>query len=274
MNFKFTLSLNQDNEWFMDRHHFHENIEVLLSLSHAGSFFADGQLFPLKRGTLILMQNTLLHKTIAHECELYKRYVLHFSKDVLKKISTPQSNLTEVMNSNVKCVHLNETELNRLILHFEKSRTEAGNGFGCDLRRSISFVELLLEISTHLTDKENTTATDNPDFNRLDPVIKYINNHLDETLNLDLLSKRFFMNKYHLSRIFKSATGFTIMDYVINTRVLKAREYLRYGHSVQEAGELAGFNSNAHFIRTFGKISGQSPGKYMKAYRKNMSDSK
>ena len=39
------------------------------------------------------------------------------------------------------------------------------------------------------------------------------------------------------------------------------------GYSVQEAGEMSGFSDNSHFIRTFGHLTGLTPGKYAKEYQ-------
>ena len=37
--------------------------------------------------------------------------------------------------------------------------------------------------------------------------------------------------------------------------------------SVQQAGELSGFSDNSHFIRTFGNLTGTSPGRYAREYQ-------
>ena len=86
MNLEYLIKFNRDNEWKMEKHHFHEKIEILLSLTDAGTFFANGKLFPLKRGSIIVSENTVLHRTIANDCETYERYVIHFTKQTLKNI--------------------------------------------------------------------------------------------------------------------------------------------------------------------------------------------
>jgi len=58
-----------------------------------------------------------------------------------------------------------------------------------------------------------------------------------------------------------------VMEYIIHCRILQARRLLQEGHSVQEAGELSGFSDNSHFIRTFRKLTGTSPGRYAKEYQ-------
>ena len=62
-------------------------------------------------------------------------------------------------------------------------------------------------------------------------------------------------------------TGFSVMEYIIYSRVLRARQLLQEGVSVQQAGELSGFSDNSHFIRTFGHLTGLTPGRYAKEYQ-------
>lgn len=267
MNFEYTIKLNKDNEWSMSKHHFHDKYEMLLSLSDAGSLFAGGKLYPLKKGTLIVLKDTVLHKTIANDCDLYERYVVHFSKEVLREISTKKTDLVSAIGKFTQCVRLAEDELESLVSLLENCRNINCDNFGCDLKRDIAFLELMLEVSSFVGNKDHFDYVDNSGFNRIAPILEYINGNIAKDMNLDFLAEKFYMSKYHMSRTFKSVTGFTIMDYIINSRILLARELLRKGYNVQQAGELSGFNNNAHFIRTFGKFTGISPGKYMRGYR-------
>jgi AraC-like DNA-binding protein len=98
-------------------------------------------------------------------------------------------------------------------------------------------------------------------------ILDYIRDNLAEPLTLDQIASHFFLSKHHLCRIFKSATGFTVMEYVIHSRILRAQQLLQKGGSVQQAGEQSGFSDNSHFIRTFHELTGTTPGRYAKEYQ-------
>lgn len=270
MDFDYKLNFNQDNEWYMKSHHFHESFEILLSLTDAGSCFAESNLYPLKRGTLLLLKETVLHRTIADNCQRYERYVLHFTKETLKTLSTKQTDLTAQFSKKNICIQLDEEELSILIALFEKCRQFKSNAFGDDLKRDMGFVDILLKVWSLFQDNEPIDSSDNCDFRRVAPILDYIQGNLYENLSLDSIAENFYISKYHLCHVFKTATGFSVGEYIINNRILKARSLLRDGYSVQAAGELAGFRNNAHFIRTFGKLSGVSPGVYRKQYQQGI----
>ncbi len=270
MDFNYELKLNHDNEWHMQQHHFHENYEILLSLTDAGHCFSESNLYPLNRGTLLLLKDTVLHRTIADNCKSYQRYVLHFTKETLHSISTNQTNLLSKFSKSNRCIQLNEEQLSGLISLLEKCRNLKSDVFGDDLKRNITFIDILLKVWALIEDNEPMDSSDNSDFIQISPILEYIQNNLSKDLSLDSIAEDFYVNKYHLCHIFKAATGFSLGQYIINNRVLKARSLLRSGYSVQAAGEQAGFNNNSHFIRTFGKLSGISPGRYRKEYQKGV----
>jgi len=58
-------------------------------------------------------------------------------------------------------------------------------------------------------------------------IVEFINTHLDGDLNLELLSARFGLSKYHMTREFKRCLGLSLHQYVLKKRLLEARAALR-----------------------------------------------
>ncbi len=262
MNISFEAKLNQDNEWHMQNNHFHDGYEVLLSLTDAGKIFIEDKTYPLEKGTLMFLKDTTLHRTIAEKDVFYERYVVHFSRETLENISTKQTNISLKLCSTNKCVKLGHDQLFSIIPLLKKILKNKGDAFGSDIKRNIAFIEFLLKVNNYLDISEKSRRSLSGDFNKISPIIYYIQNNLNSKLSLDFLSEKFYMSKYHLCRIFKESTGFTVREFIINSRIIKARELLKENYSVQETGEKSGFNNNAHFIRTFKKLTGVSPGKF------------
>lgn len=64
-NVEFHLQLNHNVTWNMSRLHFHDHYELLLPLTSPGNIFVNDQVYPLQRGTLYLIGENTLHRTIA-----------------------------------------------------------------------------------------------------------------------------------------------------------------------------------------------------------------
>jgi AraC-like DNA-binding protein len=264
---KYQLRFNRDDVWQMHRLHFHEDVEILLSLSGSGSFFIEDEFYPLRRGALFLFREATLHKSVVNEP--YTRYVLHISPETLQEFSTQQSDLVAfTQKTSGRGKQLNDQQTHTLTEMFLRLEKPCGRSFCDDIKRTAQLLEFLITTFSLFEDGETGSKNKSAsfDFARIAPLIKYIPAHIAEPLSLDGLSAHFFIDKYHMCHIFKSATGFSVMEYIIHCRVLKARELLRQGLRVQEVGERVGFRNNSHFIRTFGTLTGISPKRYAKKY--------
>jgi len=265
-NVEFHLQLNQNETWNMSRLHFHDYYELLLPLTSPGNIFVSDQVYPLERGTLYLIGENTLHRTMA--VGSHARYVLHISKKALAQLSTPQTDLTQLCQSAFRRAALRGAEMTRITELFQALERNKNDGaFGSDLRQMMALLELLLRVAPLLNAAGAGEAIRNKDFLRVAPILDYIRDHLAEPLTLDQIADRFFLSKHYLCRVFKAATGFSVMEYIIHSRVLRARQLLQEGVSVQLAGEMSGFSDNSHFIRTFGHLTGLTPGKYAKEYQ-------
>jgi len=216
MNISFEAKLNQDNEWHMQNDHFHDGYEVLLSLTDAGKIFIEDKTFPLKKGTLMFLKDTTLHRTIAEKEVFYERYVVHFSRETLENISTKQTNIANKLCSTNKCVKLGKDQLFSIIPLLKKILKNKGDAFGRDIKRNIAFIEFLLKVNNYLDISERSERSLSDDFNKISPIITYIQNNLNSNLTLDFLAEKFYISKYHLCRIFKKTTGFTVRELIIN----------------------------------------------------------
>ncbi len=262
----FHLQLNHNDNWSMSRLHFHDYCEFLLPLTSPGNIFVNDQVYPLRRGTLYLIGENTLHRTIA--TGFHARYVLHISRKALSALSTPQTDFSRMAQSAFLRADMSNDQMISLIERFQALERNKNDGaFGSDVHQAIALLDLLLQVAPILDAATAGDAVRSKDFLRVSPILDYIRDHLSEPLTLDLIAGQFYLSKHYLCRIFKSATGFSVMEYIIYSRVLKARQLLKEGVSVQQAGELSGFSDNSHFIRTFGHLTGTSPGRYAREHQ-------
>lgn len=96
-------------------------------------------------------------------------------------------------------------------------------------------------------------------------VKNYIAENLSEKLTVQRLADESHMSTSHFSRVFKQQTGFSPYDYVLITRLNKAKYLLQKTEmSVSSIAYETGFNSESNFICFFTDNEGISPGKFRK----------
>ena len=264
----FSISLNQNETWHMDKLHFHESVELLLSLCDGGDFFIGQDMYPIQKNMLFLLDSAVLHRTVHERTDQpYRRYIMHILPTALERLSTAQTDFARSFRSAKTCTVLDPQQMRELTELFRQlENVPDPERFGGDVRQNILLLELLLKLCDIWQAAETESGIVNPDYERVAPVLQYIQDHFTETFTLDDLARQFSISKYHLCHIFKNVTGFSVMEYVIQRRIILARELLRQPISVQEAGERAGFQTNSHFIRTFSAYTGMSPKRYARQY--------
>ncbi len=94
-------------------------------------------------------------------------------------------------------------------------------------------------------------------------VENYINNNYFNNIKLIEISNYMNMSVNYLNTIFKSVTEMTIMQYLENFRIEKAKHLLiNTDHSVQDIASELAFWDPAHFTKTFKRKTGYCPKKF------------
>lgn len=257
MNYR--IMLNRSENWSMENAHQHDLVEMTLVLNDGGSFFLQDTVYPLKKGALIIMQENTLHRSISTG-STYERYVLHVPRETLVDASESKTDFSSAFNK-THCFYLDDENFKTLRELMEKCE-ERDEKFGDDVLRRCAFLTLLVFVARLLPDSSAVSVAGRGTSSAVRLALDYINLHLDEELPLSEIAANCFVSKYHLCRMFKEETGFTVGEYVLQRRILKASALLRKGESVQRAGDAVGFRNYNHFIRSFSRFMGISPGKY------------
>lgn len=265
---KYLIHSNRKDTFSQNRPHFHEDVEITLCIGGEGVFFLEPEVYPLHRGQLFLIVPATLHRSAANDA--YRSRVLRVSPSMLEEISTSQSNFANSIRGDGKLqVTLNEEQTKQLEELYDKLEEPSSEQFGGDILRHTQLLNFLATTFSHFATKESAPLTIDMEMANIKPILQYIQDHLHESFTLDSIAAHFFISKYALCRTFKLTTGFSVIDYVIHCRILRARELLRNGCRVQETGEAVGFHNNEHFIRTFKKLTGVPPKQYAKEYLHN-----
>ena len=127
-----------------------------------------------------------------------------------------------------------------------------------------TFGSLCLKISQFIdncrNDKDNIVAN---------AIIEYIEaNYMDNTLSLDSIADCFGASVSYCSKVFKGYTGSSLMQYVDNYRMARAKELLiETDLSLRKLTEQVGYVDETNFIRKFKRNEGITPIQYRGVHR-------
>ena len=113
-------------------------------------------------------------------------------------------------------------------------------------------------------DNRVRAATELQDY-RAEYACRYVLAHFQENINRDKMAEMVNLSPGYFSNLFRAEVGMSFSDYLIQVRIENAKSLLRrFDLSVEAISKQCGFNSLAHFSRTFKDRCGVSPLKYRK----------
>jgi AraC family transcriptional regulator len=98
---------------------------------------------------------------------------------------------------------------------------------------------------------------------RIQRVVDYLGEHLDETLSLELIARVAHFSPYHFHRVYRGLLGETVNDTVRRLRLQRAAiDLLDRNRSIDRVARRAGYASQAAFTRAFRAEYGAAPAGY------------
>lgn len=94
-------------------------------------------------------------------------------------------------------------------------------------------------------------------------VILLLESAIYQSLSINDICDKMAYGRAYLFRIFKAATGKTIMEYYTSLKIQKAKQLLRENDlSIKEIAERLSFNEANYFTKTFKRMTGLTPTAY------------
>ncbi len=235
--------------------HNHDDIyEIVLLHDGDCEFVVEGNTYKVERRDIIFTRPFELHHIICLTDRTYERTILYLKADFFREHDCGEFldifENRELGTGNTVCAALSDNELQscmgRILKYYNKRAYKAAEG---------AIYEFLYLLNNAKSIEDNHYAKNE----RIRDIIVYINNNLTENLKIDEISAKFFIDKYYLCKSFKKNTGYTLNRYINYKRILLVQELHRQGQTLLQASLNAGFNSYAHFYKTYVKQTGQPP---------------
>ncbi|MBP2002239.1 two-component system response regulator YesN [Paenibacillus shirakamiensis] len=106
--------------------------------------------------------------------------------------------------------------------------------------------------------KDNHTVRD---------IARFLEQHYNKDISLQDISSQFFLSREYISRKFKQEFGLTILDYLSDIRIRKAKLLLMNPHlRIMQVAEMVGYHDEKYFSKVFKKLEGRTPNEYRKDF--------
>ena len=133
--------------------------------------------------------------------------------------------------------------------------------------KNIELQNHMAEVITHLIVRSLISETQNniPLYDRfeVDRAIAFMNSHFSEKITIEDLAERVNLSAGHFSKIFKSVTGKTPIDFLNMLRLQKARTMLmNQAGNITEVALECGFQSSSYFSTCFLEKYKMTPSAY------------
>jgi AraC-like DNA-binding protein len=137
------------------------------------------------------------------------------------------------------------------------------------LNQLMLFLEILKEMSE--TDNRQTISTTDfvnetiYDTARIDKIMSFLNKNYTRQISLDEIASFAAMNASAFCRYFRSKTGKSFKNYILDMRIGYACKLLLMEDiSISQLSSQCGFETISHFNKTFKKNTGHVPSQYRK----------
>ena len=263
----FEIYYYNDHDLTKVNRHTHNYYEFYFFLEGDISIQIDKETFPIKHGDILLVPPMLPHRPIIHSLEIpYRRFVLWVSCDYwnhLMQISPDYGYLMQYVQTSRQYIFHNDpitfnTVQSKILRLLEEIHSER---FGRSAQISLCVNDLVLCLN-RLIYERTVPHPQNEELDLYQQLLKYIEQHLDEDLSLETLSKKFYVSKYHIAHIFTDNLGISIHQYITKKRLTLCREAILGKSSITEVYMTFGFGDYSSFYRAFKKEYGISPKDY------------
>lgn len=143
--------------------------------------------------------------------------------------------------------------------------SERTNALRSVTEEDISPAREIVNISEMNNEHASFGSEEDPAGEAIFKVKQYISNHLEENISRQELENLVHLNVDYLNRIFKSVTGYTLMQYVQYYRILASKRLMMEKRtvSIADIAVEVGFDTPSYFSKIFKKWVGMTPQEYL-----------
>ena len=247
--------------------HYHEFYKIIYLVDGKVDYKVEGKTYHLKPHDFVLVGANVIHKPEIDSVAPYERYIVYLSEKFLSEENERGESLkycfAEAERLQNRVVHFEPESYEQLVgclMRMEQIERQKEEYMG-DLLLKSAFLEFMVLFNRNVVRQPKAYITTAAYHGKVIDVITYIQKHLTEDINVDVLARQCYISKYYLMRQFKEATGYSIHQYINEKRIQAARRMILSGMPASKACYECGFKDYSTFARRFKMIVGRAPSK-------------
>lgn len=176
-------------------------------------------------------------------------------ENYLKSIGISESKVLNVYNPEAML-----SKMRKILVLLQSSNTMKS------LEGSAIAYDLLLDLLRYCATNSESSVLQQ--YNRIKPVLDYIDNKFDKIISLEELSEVASLTPQYLCTLFKNITGYRVFEYINNVRIKNSKEFiLKYkDKQIKEIAKLSGYEDVSYFCAVFKKSEKITPAEFKKLH--------
>jgi AraC-like DNA-binding protein len=258
----------------MNRHGY---FEILYMCAGTAEYRIQNRLVQFPEGSLAVMGSTLYHSLEVYPDSLPTMAALFFEPDIIFREGGPDSAeyLTPFLLQDPQFPHIVPAESGVPGQVFELMRRMRAELPAVTTRNRLAvktYLKMaLLLLVNHYSSYAGTVDTfrrQRRALDRLRPLFDSLDQHLDQSIQVEDAARMCGMSESHFMKFFKQATGQPLMAYLNHCRVERAQALLiTTDKPMSEIAQEMGFCDQSYFGTVFRKVVGMPPAKYRRRFQ-------
>lgn len=253
--------------------HWHDEMEIIFIENGMGMVRLNREILRVKKGDILIVNPGVLHgiKTDLKHILYFKSIVFHLgflqgtAGDLCQEqVISPLIENRAEFTHRISAEDTNYMNISRLFYQIHDCHREKSPYYFVRLKSLLYhfFYEMLAGNYIIPADTEQ-----NNNLLSIKCVLDYMNQHYSETISARNLALMSNFSEYYFMKLFRQYTGKTLIEYLNDLRLEKAKALLMHtDEPITAIATEVGFNNTSYFIKKFQKSNGITPG----AFRKNL----
>lgn len=250
--------------------HYHSFYEIIYVLEGEYSSMLENQTYHMKKGDFLLIDCNVMHKYhfIEKKHDSSRRIIVWVTREMLRDLSGEEMDLSACFRDGHSCayhfpIYYEEMLRGYLLKLAMEELPDVPDPAAKQVLDRGYLTLFFVYLNTLCGRQEYGFSQEDMVFHPMvEQVAEYIERHIRQAITVEDLADHVHMSKYYFLRKFKEQTGVTVHNFVLNKRLIRAREEIARGKNLTEVWQNAGFSDYSSFLRNFKKAFGVSPGKY------------